>query len=90
LSPYDFDLLISALYFFVGLLIGSIAQSRPWIYAVVPALVVRGVEALLLAVYSNGFFDPWSYVPLVMFSALLFSLLGAAVGASLRKARRQA
>jgi hypothetical protein len=90
LSPYDFDLLISALYFFVGLLIGSITRSRPWLYALVPALVVRGAEALLLAIYGKRFFDPLSYVPLVMLSALFFSLLGAAAGVLLRKDRRQA
>jgi hypothetical protein len=82
-----FELGISALYFFVGLLIGYIAESRGWLYAIFPPLLIRTVQGAPFFVFvmpgTNGPISPLISVMVVM-AAVIVSFLGGLAGASLR------
>jgi hypothetical protein len=77
-----FELGISTLYFFVGLLIGYIAESRGWFYAILPALLIRTVQVMPFLHYILP--GTPAIMVTVVGVAVTMSFLGGLAGASLR------
>lgn len=88
MSPVFIELVVSVLYVLFGLVIGNIARSRAWLYALIPPFVVRGAEVVLLYKNSQGLLG--HYPSMFFIISLTSSLVGANIGIWMRRIRRPA